>query len=313
MTGPLKTGLPTDEEVARYRADGALCLRGAFDIEWIERLREAVDADMAMPSAPWSGSTRRRVRPASSSSISSSGSAMSAARDFVYRSPAREIAARLIGSREVVYYHDHLLVKEAGHAPEAHAWHHDQPCYPIDGEQIVSLWLPLDPVDRADLRGVREGLASLGPGGSSRKFFRQGGVDLAVADPRFEPLPDLDAERRAPRVPRLGHGAGRCHRLPCARRCTARRQPRRPRAGAGPAATRWCGDDAALRRARRPDLAAARRPRPSNPATSSNVRCCATSARLRPGRPRRRRSGAPAPCRPLPRQTALAGRSVTGR
>ena len=27
------------------------------------------------------------------------------------------------------------------------------------------------------------------------KFFKQGGVDLAVQDPRFEPLPDLDAER----------------------------------------------------------------------------------------------------------------------
>jgi hypothetical protein len=39
-----------------------------------------------------------------------------AARDFVYRSPAGEIAARLMGSREVVYYHDHLLVKEPGRA-----------------------------------------------------------------------------------------------------------------------------------------------------------------------------------------------------
>jgi hypothetical protein len=25
-------------------------------------------------------------------------------------------------------------------------WHHDQPYYPVDGEQIVSLWMPLDPV-----------------------------------------------------------------------------------------------------------------------------------------------------------------------
>ena len=43
------TRLPTDEEVALYRADGAICLRGAFALDWIERLREAVDADMASP------------------------------------------------------------------------------------------------------------------------------------------------------------------------------------------------------------------------------------------------------------------------
>ena len=41
--------LPSDEEVARYHADGAICLRGAFPLDWIERLREAVDADMAAP------------------------------------------------------------------------------------------------------------------------------------------------------------------------------------------------------------------------------------------------------------------------
>ena len=45
----MMTGLPSDEEVARYRADGAICLRGAFSLDWIERLREAVDADMASP------------------------------------------------------------------------------------------------------------------------------------------------------------------------------------------------------------------------------------------------------------------------
>ena len=39
--------LPTDEDVARYRTDGAICLRGAFSTEWIERLRGAVDDDIA--------------------------------------------------------------------------------------------------------------------------------------------------------------------------------------------------------------------------------------------------------------------------
>ena len=141
------TRLPTDEEVARYRADGAICLRGAFTSDWIERLREAIDADMASP-----GPMVRLNTPQGAPGLFFVDFQLwqrhAAARDFVYRSPAGEIAARLMGSREVVYYHDHLLVKEPG-TRERTPWHHDQPYYPIDGEQIVSLWLPLDPVDRA--------------------------------------------------------------------------------------------------------------------------------------------------------------------
>lgn len=41
--------LPTDTEIAQYRADGAVCLRGAFSMEWIERLRGAIDDDIAAP------------------------------------------------------------------------------------------------------------------------------------------------------------------------------------------------------------------------------------------------------------------------
>ena len=27
-------------------------------------------------------------------------------------------------------------------------WHHDQSYYPVDGEDIVSLWIPVDPVPK---------------------------------------------------------------------------------------------------------------------------------------------------------------------
>ena len=95
MAGLPMTGLPTDEEVARYRADGALCLRGAFDRDWIERLREAVDADMAAP-----GPMVRRNTPAGAPGLFFVDFQLwqrhPAARDFVYQSPARLIAQRLM-------------------------------------------------------------------------------------------------------------------------------------------------------------------------------------------------------------------------
>lgn len=51
----------------------------------------------------------------------------------------------LMDSKTVRLYHDHLLVKEPNteqHTP----YHQDQPYYNISGEQIISFWIPVDPV-----------------------------------------------------------------------------------------------------------------------------------------------------------------------
>ena len=44
-----------------------------------------------------------------------------------------------------VFYHEHILVKEPS-AKIPTPWHHDQAYYPIDGEDICSIWMPIDPV-----------------------------------------------------------------------------------------------------------------------------------------------------------------------
>ena len=41
--------LVSEGDVATFRRDGAVCLRGAFDQAWIEALRRAVDRDIAAP------------------------------------------------------------------------------------------------------------------------------------------------------------------------------------------------------------------------------------------------------------------------
>ena len=41
-----------------------------------------------------------------------------------------------------------MLVKEPG-TRQRTPWHQDQPYYNVDGEQNVSMWFPVDPVDRS--------------------------------------------------------------------------------------------------------------------------------------------------------------------
>ena len=70
-------------------------------------------------------------------------------RDWVYDSPAAQVAQQLLRSREVWHFYDQLFVKPAGcHVPTP--WHHDVTFWPVDVEcrNLVSIWITFDSVNR---------------------------------------------------------------------------------------------------------------------------------------------------------------------
>ena len=71
----------------------------------------------------------------------------------IENSPAAAVAADLMNSNCVQFFHDHVLVKEQGTSKPT-PWHQDKPYYFVDGMQNVSFWSPLDPVTSATLRLV---------------------------------------------------------------------------------------------------------------------------------------------------------------
>jgi hypothetical protein len=54
------------------------------------------------------------------------------------------VAAALLATPQPRFYHDHVLVKEAGTVQRT-PWHQDQPYYNVDGHG-VSAWIATDPV-----------------------------------------------------------------------------------------------------------------------------------------------------------------------
>jgi ectoine hydroxylase-related dioxygenase (phytanoyl-CoA dioxygenase family) len=52
-----------------------------------------------------------------------------------------------MGSTQVRFFHDHVLVKERGTVQRT-PWHQDIPYYNVEGRQNVSMWIPVDPVPR---------------------------------------------------------------------------------------------------------------------------------------------------------------------
>ena len=132
-------------QVDKFQNDGVLVLRGLFT-DWVETLRAGIDANIASPSADV-----RIYRNEDDTGLFfgdyCNWDRFSEYRDFVYRSPAAEIASRLTGSRTIRFFHEHVLVKEPGTYVST-PWHHDQPYYPVDGTQTCSLWLALDEVPK---------------------------------------------------------------------------------------------------------------------------------------------------------------------
>ena len=54
------------------------------------------------------------------------------------------IAAELMGADGVRLYHDQALFKEPGGGPTP--WHQDQHYWPLDTDQMITMWMPLVPV-----------------------------------------------------------------------------------------------------------------------------------------------------------------------
>lgn len=140
----------TEADIETYRADGVVCLRGLLDAHWIEHLRAAIEGALAAPA----GSTNARDLARESGKSGRFHNESSLWRNhpgflaFIADSPIAAAVARLTGSATVALYNDHLLVKEPGtDAPTP--WHQDGTYFRIQGDQIASVWIGLDPVTRA--------------------------------------------------------------------------------------------------------------------------------------------------------------------
>ena len=175
-----------------YRRDGAAALRGVIALPWIERLRAGVEENMSRP-GPYAKLYTPEGQPGRFFGDYCNWQRIPAYRAFFVESGLAAIAAALMGSRKVNLYHEHVLVKEPG-TREKTPWHHDQPYYPVDGEQIVSFWIPLDPVPADTCPQYVAGSHRWGRWYAPKRFADS--QDHANTSADFEAVPDEDTLRR---------------------------------------------------------------------------------------------------------------------
>jgi len=180
----------TDDTIAAYQRDGVVCIRQLLLPDELALLAEGIEANLAAPS-PRAKVASRPDDPGRFFEDFCNWQENPAFQRFIFETPLALLAQQLMQSTSVRLYHDHLLVKEPG-TRQRTPWHQDQPYYNVEGQQNVSMWIPVDPVTRASTLEFVAG-SHQGPWLMPRtfmdneaKWFPEG----SLAD-----LPDIEAAR----------------------------------------------------------------------------------------------------------------------
>jgi ectoine hydroxylase-related dioxygenase (phytanoyl-CoA dioxygenase family) len=179
----------TPEVRRQYKEDGVVLLRQALHPEWLTLIELGMRRRLANPDAATfykgqEGSFKETVR---------NFDVTPEIQRLLYDSPIADMMSMLLGSENIYYYSDEFFIKEGFSKPTP--WHQDMPYWPLEGEQIASMWLSLDPLSR------EECLESI-PG--SHRLTRYDG--FSPGDEGVDPtkgyygqdlprLPDIEAER----------------------------------------------------------------------------------------------------------------------
>jgi len=143
----------TDAEVESFWRDGVVCLRRILPDRWLSVLERGVDR--------WLDSSTRFSLSDFGADLENAGSRPRAhfyggtdhwrtdpdCRNFACESPLPSIVGRLLRTKKVNLYEDSILVKEPG-AIEKTMFHQDLPYFHVEGMQVCTSWVPLDPVTR---------------------------------------------------------------------------------------------------------------------------------------------------------------------
>jgi ectoine hydroxylase-related dioxygenase (phytanoyl-CoA dioxygenase family) len=176
--------------IEQYEQDGVVYVERAVDPREVDQLLSHIDALIADPEQRWTtnregGFSDRHLWPTHPWMY-----------DFCAGSALPELAAGLMRSNSARLFFDHTFVRSAG-TSHATPWHQDQPYWPFQGRQIISMWVALTASDASSsgLRFVK---------GSHRwnKTFQPVAFSASSAaflsgNDSLEPMPDFDAPSAA--------------------------------------------------------------------------------------------------------------------
>lgn len=189
---------------ARFAEDGVLCVRGAFDADWIAMAKTGIARDIERP-----GPFFQRLSDEGSQGFFTDMWARLHVPELArcaMEGPSAALAAQCLGIDRVSLVQDVWFLKQSG-TTEATPWHHDN----VILGPFCSVWVALDPTPReATLEFVR-GSHKLEKLFMPKAFFEQSGAETGAAgrfyrdyhgaagdrgdQELFSEIPDIEADR----------------------------------------------------------------------------------------------------------------------
>ena len=139
--------LLSKKEIKQFQKDGAIFIKGKFDLNWIEKLKIGIKKDIKNPSPRFVNHTKNKNSPGYYEDFWT-WNLYEEFEDFVFNSPTPKIAAELLDATKINLVMDNWFYREAGSKSRA-PFHHDITYFDFEGSMCV-LWLPLDPVSKEE-------------------------------------------------------------------------------------------------------------------------------------------------------------------
>ncbi len=187
---------------ADFARDGVVCVRSVLDAGEVAAAARAIDAVLASP-GPLAQVASGPGDPGRFAEDFCRWQQIPGLAGLALHSRVPAIAAALLATPEVRFYHDHVLVKE-GRTEQRTPWHQDQPYYNVDGRG-VSAWIPVNPVPEDGGLELVAG-SHRGPWLMPRTFLTH--EARWFPDGSLAELPDIDAARDGYDIRRFGLAPG---------------------------------------------------------------------------------------------------------
>ena len=199
----------TDSDIDAFWRDGVVCLRGVIPLDWIDLVARSMEEWLASPQrfdltqygADVAQAHGVRHPPGHGAGGSIAGRFYSGTdswrhfaglRRFACESPLPGLVAAVLRTNRLNLYEDSILIKEPG-TPDKTYFHQDLSYFHVEGEQICTSWLPIDPV--TEITGALQFVK-----GSHRwgKRYRPNHfvTDLPMDGTEGDVVPDFHADRR---------------------------------------------------------------------------------------------------------------------
>ncbi len=174
--------------IEAFKRDGAVLIKGLYK-DQVETLKAGIERNMQAP-GPFASNNYKEGHRGLFFDDYCNWDRFEEFQQVVHAPQTANVAAQLMDSERVQMFHDHVLVKEPGTTLPT-PWHQDSPYYFVEGQQTVSFWCPVDPVDTATLRFVAGSHLWEKPVLPTRWASEE---DFYADEDIYRPVPDPDAE-----------------------------------------------------------------------------------------------------------------------